>query len=33
MNNETNFNKVLLAGWIGLIGALLVGVGEFTLQF
>lgn len=33
MNNDTNFNQLLLAGWIGLIGALFVGVGEFTLQF
>jgi len=25
--------KLILAGWIGLIGATLVGIGEFTLQF
>ena len=32
MNNAYD-SRLALAGWIGLLGALLVGVGEFTLQF
>lgn len=28
-----DFRLLLIAGWVGLIGAALVGVGEFTLQF
>ena len=34
MNNQSmNYQKLLVAAWIGLVGAFLVGVGEFSLQF
>jgi len=32
-NKTENYNLMMIAGCVGLIGALLVGVGEFTLQF
>ena len=32
-DNHNDYRQLLIAGWIGLIGAFLVGVGEFTLQF
>lgn len=32
-NSGVNYQLLMLAGWAGLIGAVLVGVGEFTLQF
>ena len=33
MKSEGVDRQLVLAGWIGLVGAFLVGVGEFTLQF
>jgi len=32
-SGDANYQQLLIAGWIGLIGAFFVGVGEFTLQF
>jgi len=29
----TDFNWIRICGWVGLLGAILVGIGEFTLQF
>jgi hypothetical protein len=33
MSTDNNYKLLVIAGWLGLIGAFFVGVGEFTLQF